>query len=62
MKWDDNAATPPLAELRQMLEADPRLFWRMGCGHHLNALDMALEEIDRLQAEALPKLQLEPLL
>lgn len=48
IKFDDLDQTPNLHVYRMLRKADPNVFWRMGCGHHENLLDEALDEIASL--------------
>jgi hypothetical protein len=45
------ARTPSLEEFRRMEAYDDNVVWRLDQGHIVNLLDMALEEIDRLNEE-----------
>jgi hypothetical protein len=46
----NNGPTAPLAEFVAAYEADDNLWWVVGCGHHQNLFDAAMEEVDRLRA------------
>lgn len=46
-----HAPTAPLAEFFAAYEEDDNLWWRVGCGHHMNLFDAAMEEIDRLKLQ-----------
>lgn len=47
--WDKDP-TPSPDEFEEMQKADPNLWWRIGCGHHENLYDGAMDEIERLRA------------
>lgn len=50
--WNDPLTpTPSLAQYTELEKDDPDLLWKIGCGHHENLLDAALDEIERLQVE-----------
>jgi len=48
---DPQAATPPLDEYLAAEEKDGNIFWTIGCGHHENLLDAAVEQRDAARAE-----------
>jgi len=48
---DPQAATPPLDEYLAAEKEDGNIFWRIGCGHHENLLDAAVEQRDEARAE-----------
>ena len=35
--------TPPLDEFNVMYDEDDNVWWRIGCGHHMNLYDAAVE-------------------
>lgn len=45
---DDKAPTPSLREFLAEYEGNSNLWWRIGCGHHQNLFDDAIDEIVRL--------------
>jgi hypothetical protein len=46
----DSDPTPPLAEFLVEFEQDDNIWWRIGCGHHLNLFEAAVEEIEQLKS------------
>lgn len=50
--WD-RSPTPPLDAVITALEADRNLWWVMGCGHHENLFDAAVDRME--QAESVVK-------
>jgi hypothetical protein len=48
---DPQAATPPLDEYLAAEENDGNIFWAIGCGHHQNLLDAAVEQLDEARDE-----------
>jgi hypothetical protein len=60
--FDDNGPTPSVDEFLVMQERDSNLWWRIGCGHHENLFDSAVEQRDALRAaiQAVQKLCDEP--
>jgi hypothetical protein len=47
----DNGPTPPLDEYLAAEVEDSNVFWQIGCGHHQNLLDMAVEQRDEARVE-----------
>lgn len=47
----DDDPTPSLAEYRRQAAEDSNAFWRLQSGDHLNLLEEAIEEVDRLREE-----------
>jgi hypothetical protein len=45
MATDPQAPTAPLADFLAAMAEDDNWWWRIGCGHHLNLFDMAVEAI-----------------
>ena len=43
--------TAPLAEFWSAYRKDDNLWWMIGCGHHQNLLDAAVEEIEKLSGK-----------
>ena len=43
--------TPALKDFLTEYEADDNLWWRVGCGAHLNLFEEAVERIEDLEAE-----------
>lgn len=43
---DEWPHTPPLDEFLRLYEEDDNIWWRTGCGHHLNLFDAACERLD----------------
>lgn len=41
--------TAPLSEFVAAYERDDNIWWVVGCGHHQNLFDAAIEEIERLR-------------
>lgn len=48
LDWD--GATPPLDAFLEAEKTDRQLWWRIGCGHHQNLLDEAVERLERAEA------------
>lgn len=46
--WE-HEPTPSLETFVEAEKQDPNLWWRIGCGHHQNLLDQALDRIEALQ-------------
>jgi hypothetical protein len=55
MAHDPKAPTAPLMEFVTAYEHDDNWWWQIGCGHHENLFDAALERIEEL--EAIPTLE-----
>lgn len=41
--------TPPLEVFLELYEEDRNLWWKIGCGHHENLFDAAIERIEALE-------------
>jgi len=46
---DPQAPTAPLDEFLEEFLLDENIWWRIGCGHHLNLLSEALEKLIELR-------------
>jgi hypothetical protein len=46
-----SAPTAPLGDVLAAMEEDPNLWWRMGCGHHENLFDDAVDRLTVMTAE-----------
>jgi hypothetical protein len=54
----DNAApTPPLADFLTAYYEDDNLWWRIGCGHHQNLFEVAVQVIEGLAQQQLGERQ-----
>ena len=42
--------TPTLDEFAAMYDEDEHLWWRIGCGHHQNLYEAAVERYERAEA------------
>lgn len=50
--WDNpKTPTPSWETFERLQRADPNLWWRIGCGHHENLYDNAVDEIKRLRGQ-----------
>lgn len=45
----DSDMTPPLEVFRLEYQVDPMLWWKIGCGHHLNLFEMACDQLDEFR-------------
>jgi hypothetical protein len=45
------AATAGLNDFLEAYRDDPSWWWRIGCGHHLNLVEEAVERIHTLEAQ-----------
>lgn len=48
---DSAAPTPPLDDFLATYAADDNLWWSIGCGHHQNLLDEAVERLEAARAD-----------
>jgi hypothetical protein len=51
MEQSSSTPTADLFEFREAYEDDDNIWWRIDCGHHMNLMDAAFEEIDRLREQ-----------
>lgn len=49
-EWEARGPTPGLDDFLAMAELDSNLWWRIGCGHHENLFDAAVEELAEQRA------------
>lgn len=49
MESDDGAPTAPLEEFIAAYYEDDNIWWSIGCGHHMNLMDAAIERIRELE-------------
>jgi len=48
---EGDGPTAPLDEFIKAYEADDNIWWVIGCGHHMNLMDAAIERIEELERE-----------
>jgi hypothetical protein len=53
MADDPQAPTAPLNDFLEAMRWDDNWWWRIGCGHHLNLFEEALDRIDNADARRL---------
>lgn len=46
MVTDDRAPTAPLDDFLATMAEDDSVWWRVGCGHHLNLFEAAIERLE----------------
>jgi hypothetical protein len=51
MRDDPKAPTAPLADFLAAYEKDDNEWWGIGCGHHQNLFEAAVDEVVRLTVE-----------
>lgn len=56
-KWEGDPKgwphTPKLSVYLRLAKGDPKLWWRIDCGHHENLFDEALEALEECKAQRL---------